>query len=80
MSEKLKIHTTKMTSNGIIADYYVTFIRDPANNMVMDTGDTPEESEANAKAYLEKLKASKNRCQEEKQEMNRASHPIEFAR
>lgn len=63
MSEQLEIKTTKMTSKGIIADYYVTFIRDSKNNMVMDTGDTPEESEANAKAYLARLKSLKDRRQ-----------------
>jgi hypothetical protein len=56
MTERFYIQTVKRCTGQVLADYYETMIYDrQTGNMVRCAGDTPAESETNAKKYLDIL-------------------------
>jgi hypothetical protein len=81
MPERLQVKTIKRSGWRGLADFYVTTIYDQTNDiMATCAGDTPADSEANAKAYLAMLIARKVPHQEKKRDMDRASRAKEVAR
>lgn len=80
MTERFEIFTIKKSVQGVLADYYITTIYDRINDiMVICAGNSPTDSEANARAYLAVLIARKSILQEKDRDTDFTSRVKEIA-